>query len=250
MSAQANLPLNWKAQLDTDIAADGGPKIALTPAVNEFYELWFQNEHGGPGSNPLGLTGEPDAGLNNPFDTSLSVPGSTTLSGNSAGVQDYPDAATGIQATADTLVKSDSAYGYGRLLSALADPSSSLSTLEATENATSWGSAFPTPSDSAPTGYNSTTVGIQAAGRAGKTPAQIASAEGTVTPGVGPLPNPVNAVKSALLGGVGKIVIEGLAAAAGGVLIIMGLLNAAKPKVEQAKQTAGQLAPLAALAAA
>jgi hypothetical protein len=234
-AGEAYLPGDWKQSLLDDVAKEGGPKIALTSNVDQFLELWFQEEHGGPGSNPRGATGSPFGGANNPFDTSLgapgtgvTIPGSTTL--NSAGVQNYPDAATGLEATAHTLVHSSPSYGYGGLLDALADPHSSLAHLEATENTTAWGSAFPNPSNVAPPGYNSNTVGAQDTHHKGMTAAQIANAEGVVTPGVGPLPDVLGALSSKTL----KIGLYLMVAAAGGALVIMGV-KAAVPSSDRPK---------------
>lgn len=53
----------------------------------------------------------------NPLSTTLNEPGATSF--NHVGVRNYPDMASGVQATIDTLTKSKSSYGYGPIVQAL-----------------------------------------------------------------------------------------------------------------------------------
>jgi hypothetical protein len=126
-----------------------------TAADREFFAAWFREEHGAgleTGASESGLDVNPvtgqvspestdeHGGAFNPFDTSLPEPGSTTL--NPAGVQSYPTAAEGYEATVDTLEHSDPAYGYAPIVAGLRG-GASLTQLERAEAASSWGNAFP-----------------------------------------------------------------------------------------------------------
>lgn len=73
----------------------------VTDANVTFIEKWISREGGG--------------GDNNPLNTTQQMSGSTVLAGNSAGVQNYGDLDTGLQATVKTL---NNGY-YGDILSAL-----------------------------------------------------------------------------------------------------------------------------------
>jgi len=57
----------------------------------------------------------------NPFNTTWHEPGdgSTILAGNTAGVREYPDFKTGVEATAKTLLQTQESYGYGPVRDAL-----------------------------------------------------------------------------------------------------------------------------------
>jgi len=129
------MPAGWIVQL---LRALNAP---LTPDNFQFAEQWFQEEHGGPSPNPQEQTGGYDqGGAYNPWDTTLQEPGSTTY--NSVGVQNYPDWQTGIKATVDTLLDSSPSYGYAAIVQALRS-GASLTQLESVEDASSWGTAFP-----------------------------------------------------------------------------------------------------------
>lgn len=74
---------SWEAQLLSDLG------MPVTSSNETFLYNWQQREGGG--------------GANNPLNTTLRVPGSTSLSGNSAGVQNYPSQSVGLAATAQTI---------------------------------------------------------------------------------------------------------------------------------------------------
>jgi hypothetical protein len=126
-----------------------------TPADRAFFEAWFTEEHGqgletgskatgwafDPVSGTVKPTGlEQHGGAYNPFDTTLPEAGASRL--NSVGVQNYPSAAEGYDATVATLEDSDPSYGYGAILAGLRG-GASLTQLEKAEAASSWGNAFP-----------------------------------------------------------------------------------------------------------
>jgi hypothetical protein len=85
-----------------------GLGMPVTSANVNFLIAWMQREGGG--------------GANNPLNTTLQYGGSTSLAGNSAGVQNYASAAIGVQATIQTL--QSAAYGDIRaaLKTGKADP--------------------------------------------------------------------------------------------------------------------------------
>lgn len=76
---------------------------------------WMQAEYS------INYTGP--KGTFNPLNTTLHMPGSTNLKGNTAGVQNYADVDDGIEATVQTLLKGakmeGDPYGYKPILEAL-----------------------------------------------------------------------------------------------------------------------------------
>jgi len=126
-----------------------------TAADRAFFSAWFAEEHGQgleTGSTRTGVssvdyktgrvsyTTSEHGGQFNPFDTTLAEPGATRL--NEVGVQNYPTAAEGYEATVDTLEHSNPAYGYAPIVAGLRGEAS-LTQLEKAEAASSWGNAFP-----------------------------------------------------------------------------------------------------------
>jgi hypothetical protein len=126
-----------------------------TAADRAFFEAWFTEEHGAGGETGSKATGwefdpmtetmkptglEQHGGEYNPFDTTLPLAGASSL--NSEGVQNYPSAQEGYEATVDTLEQSDPSYGYGPIVAGLRG-GASLSQLEKAEAASKWGNAFP-----------------------------------------------------------------------------------------------------------
>lgn len=124
MATQGTEPGGWQ---EAFLKSIGAP---VTQTNLTFLTEWFNEEHGSSGT-----TGEPLGGLYNPFDTTLKAPGSTTLAGNSAGVQNYQTPAEGIAATASTIEES----AYANLLAALRNPNSTVSSLQSAEAASPWG---------------------------------------------------------------------------------------------------------------
>jgi hypothetical protein len=74
--------------------------IEWTEHVRRAFAAWMQAEGGSAKFNPL--------------NTTLKEPGSTTLAGNTAGVQNYVSGGQGIDATAKTLRERD--HGYEKIL--------------------------------------------------------------------------------------------------------------------------------------
>jgi hypothetical protein len=80
----------------------------------------------------------------NPFSCSVPLPGSTTLSGNPDGVQNYVSLDQGLQAFADTLTGSNPAYKYPPILAALKTGECACAVVEAVANS-SWGTWLHNP---------------------------------------------------------------------------------------------------------
>ena len=74
-----------------------------TNANMRLLAAWIGGEHGWQWNGTQNAS-------NNPLDTALKVSGSHNLSGNSASVQVYPDMATGLKATIDTLHQTNPSY--------------------------------------------------------------------------------------------------------------------------------------------
>lgn len=201
MSQSVQIPPNWKAGLDKAI---GAPP---TPALDEFENTWFDVEHG-----DTGLTGGFDqGGRYNPFDTTLKVPGSTSY--NAAGVQNYPSATVGIEATAATLEEP----AYRNLLSEMRSGHASLAQLEDAENASPWGSAFSSvPEDMPAPGTGAVPANLDSI----KIPSQFfGGLAGTNVK----VPSPLSSIS----GGIGTVILEGLFIAIGGALVVAGGYKAA-----------------------
>ena len=75
-------------------------------------------------------------GINNPFNTSLKLEGSTTY--NSHGVQNYVSIEDGVTATVRTLKEGREEWGYRRIINRLRDDADPEQTLKALINS-SWG---------------------------------------------------------------------------------------------------------------
>jgi hypothetical protein len=56
---------------------------------------------------------------NNPFNTTMKMPGSTPLEGNSAGVQNYKTSDDGVEATCQTLLNGKNTSGYDKIIDGL-----------------------------------------------------------------------------------------------------------------------------------
>jgi hypothetical protein len=77
--------------------------VEKTLHVRRAFATWMQSEGGDANCNPL--------------NTTLKMPGSWSLPGNTAGVQEYPDFETGIDATVETF--DTKGQGYERILGAM-----------------------------------------------------------------------------------------------------------------------------------
>lgn len=88
------------------------------------------------------IQAEGDSARCNPWNTTQKAPGSTPLPGNTAGVQEYPDFKTGIQATIDTLEKGcameGDPYRYRAIRARLRANAGAAGTLRAWQ-ASAWG---------------------------------------------------------------------------------------------------------------
>ncbi len=230
----AMMPPGWEAAELRDIGAP------VTTANVELEDAWFDVEHGGPGSGHFGYTGGYDeGGLFNPFDTTLgspeagggAPPGSTIY--NSVGVMNYPSASVGLAENASVLEEP----AYASFLAELRSGSLSLAELERAEDATPWGTAFTSPSNTAypapPTaGAPIQASDVRAVQKALGSKASSASLSGfdwthVAFPGWAAMSGLANDAKSSLLGGVGRIVLEGLFIAGGLGLVIVGAYKAA-----------------------
>ncbi len=74
----------------------------------------------------------------NPLNTTQRMPGSWTLAGNTAGVQEYPDFETGLAATVRTIEQADPKLGYVLILERLRASARARRTLRAVERSR-WG---------------------------------------------------------------------------------------------------------------
>jgi hypothetical protein len=188
---------------------------------------------------------EGDGGTWNPLNTTQTMPGSTPLSGNPDGVQNYTSATQGVQATYKTLMNGD----YSGILAAMRANQGAAAVANAIE-ASPWdgsghyggeggslsaivsGGPSPVPTGtplavSAPSGVGSGTSSSSSSSTAASTPASTSGIFG-----------------SGISGTVGKILLTGLGVLAGGGLIVFGVISGtgADKKAEQAAA-----APLAAL---
>lgn len=77
--------------------------VEKTLHVRRAFATWMQSEGGSANCNPL--------------NTTLKMPGSWNLPGNTAGVQEYPNFQTGIDATVQTFATKG--QGYERILGAM-----------------------------------------------------------------------------------------------------------------------------------
>lgn len=239
-------PAGWQAALATALGAKP------SPTLNEFFSQWFTFEHGSSG-----LTGNPGyGGQFNPFDTTLSAPGSSPLPGNSAGVQDYPTPGVGVSATASTL----SEGAYANLLAEIRNPNATIGSLGAAENASPWNGGSVVPFGQS--GLTASAAPIAKTG--GASPADLQSflgkaggiAKDIVTPpilhpgtDVGALASGASkAASSSLLGPVTDIVASVIFIVFGIALVIVGLVITFKQEgtATEVAKGAGEAGTLAA----
>jgi hypothetical protein len=99
-------------------------------------------------SNQLALVAwaqqEGSVARNNPFDTTLVLPGSTPLPGNPDHVQEYASVADGYRAFYSTLMRGADVYGYRAILEAMAVGNCACAVVEAVANS-SWGTWYHNP---------------------------------------------------------------------------------------------------------
>lgn len=186
--AAANLWALWK---QTFLAAIGAPD---TPANERFLNAWALREG--------------TSAKNNPFATTQTAPGSYSLPGNPAGVQQYPDVRTGAIATAQTLQNGL----YGDVLSALRSGTASTSAGYAGLRTWSGG------------GYSS--LGGSSGGPGGAPPSITANQGGS----------PGTTASGSTVGpqGWGGLVIGVVQMLAGGALLLIGIVLAAKMAADAA----------------
>lgn len=257
-TSNGSLPGNYLQLLLAKIHAPATPpNLAVLSAIGA-------QEHGSVDTNPQTLTGGTNqGGRYNLIDTTLQAPGSTTY--NSAGVQNYATAQSGIAANASTLLEPQ----FNALTAALQSGKASLSTLVADANRAPFlgyyqsgpnaGQPIPfltVPSNNVPGAgqihaNGPITDAVQSAigapnrvfgssfnvtgptsSQTGTQQAQYetgagASGEGGVTPGVGPITGP-NGLLSGLLSGITGPLEKGALILLGAIFILAGFLVLAR----------------------
>jgi murein DD-endopeptidase MepM/ murein hydrolase activator NlpD len=152
---------DWQAQLLGRIQAP------VTPQNLRAVNAWTQAEGGGA--------------TNNPFNTTLSMPGATSY--NSVGVRNYGSPQQGILATADTLLNTGGGKTYAPLVAALRQGSNPMAVAQAIA-ASPWG----------------TGSGVERVlGGSGTPTAQTLSASPTPTPSPSPAPASTRSTPASLL---------------------------------------------------
>lgn len=119
-----DLTAGWQNQLLTYLNAPA------TPTNVNFLTTWAQQEGG---------AGYANTAYYNPFNTTLAMPGSSAIAGNSAGVQGYSSQTQGLVATASTLLQSN----YTGIVNLLRSGNASTNQLQYAVNSSSWGTNFP-----------------------------------------------------------------------------------------------------------
>lgn len=177
------VPSNWSAWKAALLAALGAPD---TPANDQFLNAWAQAE-GGSASN-------------NPFNTTQTEPGSSMYNnlGNGQGVQNYPDAQTGLVGTVRTLTNG---Y-YNGIIAALRQGTSAQNTATAVAQSP-WG----------------TGAGVLRV---------LGSGPGQVPLNVPGAPADTTANPKTPQGGLGSAIVGFLEMAAGGVVLLVGVVLMAR----------------------
>ena len=133
-------PAGWEASLLQQVGAP------VTAANKQFFDDWYQAEHGA-----TGYSGGSNGGLNNAFDTTVSGPGSEVMAhgaAHAAGVQEFPTWQVGAAANAQTLEQTGVGPGNNEaLLNALKSGNMTVAQLENIETTqTHWGQESGWPS--------------------------------------------------------------------------------------------------------
>lgn len=235
MTTPVQMPRGWQSSL---LSALGAPPSDTEDEI--FLDNWFDIEHGAPPANPESLTGGyNEGGAFNPFDTTLRAKGSSSY--NSVGVQNYPSFKEGEAATVATLEEPQ----YKSLLAELRSGHASVAALERTEDASPWGTAFPSPSNAElPVPKTSSAIAPHV------TKAELASfwsqiGQGVVNPGITGA-KAGSAISGLLNTSSWKGLLLELAFIGGGIgILALGAATLAKGPTEKAAETAGKVAPLA-----
>lgn len=224
------LPPGWEEEFNSTAG------IPDTVANVEVENAWWDEEHGSSG-----ISGGYDQGGEwNLFDTTLPMPAglyggveepaSTTY--NSVGVQNYNSLAQGIAANVETL---EEPY-YTTFLADLRAGKDTLAQLEEAEDATPWGTAFTSPSNTpwaVPGSSGANVSGVTLTDFPGGSndplnwPSEIAGAAGSAAS------SSISSALSSILAPVGVVLLKLTLTAIGGGLVVVGLwvTTARKPQV-------------------
>lgn len=210
-TAQVLPPAGWEASLLQQVGAP------VTAANTQFFDDWYQAEHGA-----TGYSGGSNGGLNNAFDTTVSGPGSEVMAygaAHAAGVQEFPNWQVGAAANAQTLEQTGVGPGNNEaLLNALKSGNMTVAQLENIETTqTNWGQE-----PSWPSGATVPTSGTIGKGSGSST----SGTSGSSTPASSTTPATSTALMtSAPWGGLlGSQIEEAVFFLLGAALVIVGLV--------------------------